>query len=220
VVRPASRRGALVLVVLLVVGVAACSDDDDSSATTTTTTDAPVGVDDDPALVPFVLEAGDLPGTFTPSADVDDTITSFCAGEDAAAGLRATGRALAGYRRDPAGASVIHVVFRFADDGADAFVRQAEAILGRCHEVPDVTGLAFSYEPVSPAVADALAGAEASASRYGTSFGSGSLTIDLAVFRRGDVGALVAVLGVGTPRDQLDSLAMAAFAAAVERLPG
>jgi hypothetical protein len=216
---PASRLGALLLVALLVAGSAACSDDDDPASDTSTTTTVPVGVDDDPTLVPLVLQAGDLPGTFAPSDNVDDTITSFCAGEDATAGLRATGRALAGYRRDPAGASVIHVVFRFADDGAAAFVQQAETILGRCHEVPDVTGLAFSYQPVTPAVADALRGADASASRYGTSFGSGNLTIDLAAFRRGDVGELVAVLGVDTPRDQLDALAAAAFAAAVERLP-
>ncbi len=219
---PSTRRVlAVALALLAVLTVAACSDDDaaEEPGPTASSTTAPEGVDDDPTLGPLVLQAGDLPGSFTASDDVDDTITAFCAGQDATAGLRATGRALAGYRRDPAGASVIHLVFRFADDGAAAFVAQADQVLSSCNEVPDVQGLAFTYEPVSPAVAAAVADADASATRYGRSIGSGNLTIDLAVFHRGDVGELVAVLGVDTPRDELDALATAAFTAAAARLP-
>ncbi len=58
----------------------------------------------------------------------------------------------------------------------------------------------------------------ASASRYGTSVGSGRLTVDVAVARQGDLGILVAVLGVDLPRADLDTLATQAFAAAVARL--
>jgi len=148
---------------------------------------------------------------------IDDTITSFCAGEDATAGLSASGRASAGFTRTPPGASVLQIVFRFDDDGAAAFVEAAEAILGRCQEVPDFTGLAFSYEPVSEVVAASLAGADGSASRYGTSVGSGNLTSEVAVMRHGDVGQLVAVLGLEMSREELDALAAAAFAAASER---
>jgi len=151
--------------------------------------------------------------------DADDTITAFCAGEDATAGLRGSGRALVGLKRDPAGASVIHLVFRFEDDGAARFVAQAAEILDRCSSVPDATGLAFEYEPIGAGLDEIVAAAtDAHVTRHGVSVGSGSLRIDLAVFHRGDIGELVAVLGVDLPREEIDLLATAAFTTAVDRL--
>ena len=108
-------------------------------------------------------------------------------------------------------------MFRFDDDGAAAFVAAAEAILGRCSEVPDLTGLAFRYEPVAQAVAAELEGADGAASRFGTSIGSERLSIDVAVLHHGDVGQLVAVLGLDLPRAELDELARATFGAVMER---
>jgi len=208
-------------VLVLLLGASACSEDDDGPSTTTSgpTTSSSVSIPQDPTLTPLAIEVGDLPTGFAPAADVDDTITAFCAGEDATAGLRASGRALTGFTRDPAGASVIHLVFRFEDDGAGRFVEQAGVILDRCGGVPDASGLAFEYEPATAAL-DALVGpgTDAHVTRHGVSAGSGSLVIDVAVFHRGDVGELVAVLGLDLPRDEVDALAAAAFAAAVARL--
>ena len=209
-----------VLVALVALSLVACSGDDDpdpapsSSTTSTTSTIAP----DDPSLEPLLLTEDDLPDGFTPTEDVGDTVPSFCAGQDPTAGLRAEGRAIVGFTRAPEGASVIEVVFRFEDDGARTFVEQAEELLTSCSDVPDATGLAFSYEPLSESVAAALAGADASASRFGTSVGSGDLTVEIAVVARADLGALVAVLGLDEPRPDLDALATTAFAAAVEKL--
>ncbi len=224
------RRLALAAVVLAGASTA-CTDDDASPAsttapitttttTTTTTSDpaTPTTVPNDPALTPQLLTADDLPDGFEPNADVDDTITAFCAGQDAAAGLQASGRAIAGFRRTPAGASVIELIFRFEADGAARFVTQADDLLTGCSEVPDATGLAFTYEPVSAELEAALVGADASASRYGVSFGSGNLTVDVAVVQRGDLGVLVAVLGLELPRAELDALAAAAFTAALDKL--
>ncbi len=204
---------------LLLATVAGCSDDDEPTATSTTagdaTTSTTVGVDDDPSLQPYLLTADVLPDAFARSEEpLDDTITAFCAGEDATAGLSASGRAAVAFTRTPPGASVIQIVYRFDDDGAAAFVEAAEAILGRCSDVPDLTGLAFTYEPLAPEVESALAGADQASGRYGTSVGSESLTIDIAALRHGDVGQLVAVLGVDVERADLDRLAAAAFRAA------
>lgn len=209
----------LALVAIVVGSLAACTDDDEPAArssTSTTSATAPT----DAALTPLLVTVDDLPAGFAPNADVDDTITAFCAGQDAAAGLQASGRAIVGFRRTPAGASVIELVFRFEADGAIRFVEQAENLLTDCSEVPDATGLAFTYEPVSAEVAVALTGAESVASRYGVSIGSGNLTVDVAVGQRGDIGVLVAVLGLDQSRAELDALAAAAFAAAVARLGG
>ena len=113
---------------------------------------------------------------------------------------------------------MIEVVFRFEDDGALAFVEQAEELLTSCSDVPDATGLAFTYEPLSAPVAATLAGADAAAGRFGTSVGSGGLTVEIGVVADGDVGALIAVLGLDEPRPDLDALAETAFAAAVAKL--
>jgi hypothetical protein len=205
-------------VLLLVVGVA-CSDDDggsDSSSTTsgggpTTSTTA------DPALVPLLLTPADLTGTFHPATDVDDTVTSFCAGQDAAAGLQASARALVGYTRDPAGGSVIQLVFRFRSGDADRFVEQARSALDHCSDVPDIQGLAFAYEASSPGVDAVFTGTDGHVTRYGTSAGSQALHVETAVFRHGDVAQLVAVLLVNGTRAELDALATAAFTATVTK---
>ena len=206
---------ALLLALLLLVGATACSDDDadDAGEATSTTTAA------DAELEAVLLRQDELPAGFAPSPDVDDTITAFCAGEDAAAGLQASARALVGFRRQPEGASVIHLAFRFRAGDAVRFVEQAGGILDRCSDVPDTSGLAFTYTPTAPAVDAALAGTDAHVSRHGVSVGSGNLSIDIGVFRYGDVGELIAVLAVAAPRVELDALAAQAFAAASSRRP-
>ncbi len=204
-------RRAVALVAVVLASLAGCTDDDPTPSSTTTSTAA------DP-LDDLLITPDDLPDGFAPNPDVDDTITAFCAGQDAAAGLQASSRAIVGFNRTPAGASVIHLVFRFDDDGAARFVSQADELLTSCSEVPDATGLAFTYEPVSPALTTALEGVDASATRYGTSIGSGNLTLNVGVFHQDDIGVLVAVLGLETHRDELDELAAEAFTAAAERL--
>lgn len=224
------RRGAAAALALLAVTALACTSDDDPGASTTsstssstsssTTASTTTSVPGDADLAARLVAAADLPAGFAPDADVDDTITAFCAGQDAAAGLQASGRAIVGFTRTPPGASVIQLAFRFDGNGAAQFVEQAEALLTSCSDVPDATGLAFTYEAVNAPVAAALAGVESAASRYGVSVGSGTLTLDVAVLQQGDLGTLVAVLGLDQPRDALDELAVAAFTAAVERLQG
>ncbi len=201
------------LVAALLIGAVACSDDDASEPDGTTTT-AP-----DAGLEAVLVGLDDLPEGFEVSDTVDDTVTAFCVGEDAAAGLQASARAIAGFTRQPAGASVIHVAFRFRTGDAALFVQQAADILDRCSEVPDTTGLAFTYEPAAAAVDAALAGADAHVARHGVSIGSGNLSIDIGVFRYGEVGELVAVLAVDTPRADLDVLATQVFTAAAARRP-
>jgi hypothetical protein len=214
------RRGLALLIVALACALLACSDDGESTTTTTVSSTAPTDTiaPDDPELEPLLLTAADLPEGFTVDEDVADTITTFCAGQDAAAGQRADGRAIVGFKRTPAGASVIEVVFRFEGDGAAQFVAHADEILTSCSEVPDVTGLAFTYEPLSDEVAATLADVDASAGRFGTSVGAGNLNVEIAVVQQGDLGALVAVLSLDEPRADLDALAETAFAAAVEKL--
>lgn len=214
------RRIALIGIVLA--SLTSCTGDAEPSATsrssTTAVTDSTTTVASDPALEPLLVTADDLPAGFTPHADVDDTVTAFCAGQDATAGLRASGRAIAGFQRTPVGASVIEVVFRFDGDGASQFVMQADDLLTGCSDVPDATGLAFTYEPISPNVATALAGVQTVASRYGVSFGSGNLTVNVAVIQQDDIGVLVAVLGLDLPREELDALTATAFTAARTKL--
>lgn len=214
----AAPLAALLVVALL--ATASCTDDGASPAPSTTRPTAGPGttVADAADLAAVLLRAEDLPAGFAPQADVNDTITTFCAGQDATAGLAASGRAIVGFTRTPAGASVIEIVFRFDGDGAARFVDQAEELLTSCSDVPDATGLAFTYEPAAAAVTAALEDLDAVATRYGTSIGSGTLTVDIGVGRRGDLGVLVAVLGIEEPRAELEALAAQAFRAAAERL--
>lgn len=225
------RAPALLLAALLALlagAVAGCSDDDGPAATSTSTsapsstsTTAADGAED-PALQALLLEASDLPPGFTASEEADDTITSFCATQDAAAGLQASARAARAFARDPAGASVIELAFRFRDDGAATFVQQAETALATCSGIPDAsgTGLTFEYEPLSPDAAGAVADlGDARTGRYGTSVGSGNLTVEVLVLQHDDVGILVAVLGLSQPRADLDALAVTAFRAVAARLP-
>lgn len=209
---------ALALVLALLATTTACSSDD-STATTTTSSTTPTTTASDPILDALLLDPSELPGQFTISSTVDDTITAFCANEDAAAGLQASARSVRGFQRTGGGASVIQLVFRFRDDGASRFVSQADAVFDRCSGVPDLKGLAFDYEPLSPDLAALLADAgDARIGRYGVSVGSGSLSIDVVVIQQADVGALIAVLGLDLPREQLDALAASTFAAAIARL--
>jgi hypothetical protein len=223
---PMRRTTAISMLVLAlsVAAIGACDDDrgDPDPTTTvstaTSSTSTTDGADADPALTAHLLEPADLPSGFTESDTVDDTITAFCAGEDAAGGLQASARAARGFTRSGGGASVIQLAFRFRDDGAATFVAQAAAILERCDGVPDATGLAFEYEPLPPEVESPVAGAgDTHTGRYGVNVGSGSLTIELVVLQQGDIGQLVAVLGVDLPRAELDALATAAFTAMAGR---
>lgn len=173
-----ARRSLAAVAPAAILVAAACSDDDEPAATTEPTTqpsdstastadEAPDGEPVDDRL----LTGDDLPAGFEPAGEVDDTITSFCVSEDATAGLSASARAAAAFAREPQGMSVVQLVFRFRDGRAARFVEQADAILERCQEVPDFSGLAFAYEPVSAEVARALEGSDASTARYGTSVG-------------------------------------------------
>jgi len=216
------RRGWVLLTLAIPLLLVSCSDDDDSPTSTTSTTAAPTDTiaPDDPELAGLLITADDLPEGFAPNEEVDNTITAFCAGQDAAAGLSAEGRAITGFTRTPAGAAVIEVVFRFEGDGAAQFVTKAEEIIGSCSEVPDETGLAFTYAPLSEPVAATLADADSSTGAVGSSVGSGNLTVEIAVVQHGDLGALVAVLGLDEPQADLDALPSTAFAAAVAGLAG
>jgi hypothetical protein len=217
---PAPRVVALLLSVLLLVA-AACSDDDEGSGdpATSTTTESSVPPDD-PELEPLLITADDLPGAYGAVEDVGDTVTTFCAGEDATAGLQASGRAIVGFNRTMPGASVIHLVFRFREGDGPRFVQQAGEVLDRCSAVPDLTGLAFRYEPVAAPVEAALVGTDQHVTRFGISVGSEAFTEQIAVFRHGEVAQLIAVLGADLPRADLDALATAAFAAAAARAAG
>lgn len=215
---------SMLALALVVAATAACDDGRGDADTTTTastatsSTSTTDGANADPALAAHLLETADLPEGFTQSDTVDDTITAFCAGEDAAGGLQASARAARGFTRAGGGASVIQLAFRFRDDGAAAFVAQAAAILDRCDGVPDATGLAFEYEPLTAEVDAPVAGAsDAHTGRFGVNVGSGSLAIEVVVLQQGDIGQLVAVLGVDLPRAELDALAAAAFTAMAGR---
>jgi len=210
----------LLVLALLVFAGAGCASDGRAPATTTTaprTTSSTTA--QDPELAPLLLRATDLPAGFVASKDVNDTITGFCASEDAAAGLQASGRSVQGFTRTGGGASVIQLAFRFKDDGAAQFVTQARDVLGRCNGVPDIKGLAFDYDALSAELEAAIAkGPASSVGRHGVNVGSGSLSIDVAVVQQGDVGELIAVLGLDLPRADLDAIALAAFGAVVGRL--
>lgn len=204
---------SLLVLTLLVTAVGGCGDDGPASTSTPATAAA------DDALASLLLRPSDLPDGFAPSNDVNDTITAFCASEDAAAGLQATARAVQGFTRTGGGASVIQLAFRFKEDGAARFVTQATDVLGRCSGVPDIKGLAFEYDALSPELETVVdAAADSSVGRHGVNVGSGSLSIDVVVLQHGDVGQLVAVLGLDLPRAELDALASTAFRAVVAKI--
>jgi len=222
--RPVRLLAALAVLVM----AAACGGDDAPAPTTATepsTTSTPsearsTSTTAPGALAPLLLEEGDLPAGFQAASGVDDTITSFCATHDAAAGLQASDRAVVGFAREGGGASVLQLVFRFEGDGAARFVAQADAALRACSGVPDGSGsgLAFEYEPLPEAVAAALGEVgDARTGAVGTSVGSEAFVVEVAVFHDGDVGVLVAALGLEEPRPDLDALAATAFAAVAER---
>lgn len=214
-----STLTTLLVLALLVTAGAGCADDGPATATTSTSASAPPTTAEDAALAALLLRASDLPDGFTASDDVNDTITAFCASEDATAGLQATARAVQGFTRIGRGASVMQVAFRFEGGDATRFVTQAGEILGRCSGVPDITGLAFEYDALSPELEAVIDGAtESSVGRHGVNVGSGSLSIDVVVVQHGDVGQLVAVLGLDLPRADLDALAAATFSAVVARI--
>ncbi len=209
---------ALLVALVLLATATACSSSDSKAPTTTSlassTTTAP-----DAALDALLLDLSDVPPEFTISTAVDDTITAFCATEDAASGLQASARAVRGFQRTGGGASVIQLAFRFRDNGASQFVAQASEALDRCTGVPDVKGLAFDYEPLSPALESLITAAgDGGVGRHGVNVGSGSLSINVVVIHRGDVAELVAVLGLDLPREQLDALAESTFKAAISKL--
>jgi hypothetical protein len=217
------RRTPTLVAVLLAIGalMSACNGDEEPAPSTTTEASTRTTAATDVELAAHLLEVEELPSGFEVAAEVDDTITTFCANEDATAGLRASAREVRGFTRTGGGASVLQVAIRFDDDGAARFVDQASAILDRCSEVPDVTGLAFTYEPLAAGLDAPFAGrADALVGRYGVNVGSGQLSIDLVVLRTGNVGQLVAVLGLDVQRQDLDALAAAAFEAVAKRLPG
>jgi hypothetical protein len=216
--RPTSVLAALAAAALLL--GAACSDDDHPSTDpTSSTASTELPARNDPTLGKHLLRATDLPAGFAAVAGRDDTITSFCAGQDAVAGLQATARAFVSFTRTPAGAAVLQLIFRFREGDAARFMDQSTAILDTCSSVPDIHGLAFAYDPSTDAVDAILKDSDAHVSRHGTSVGRGNLNEDVAMFRRGDVGVLVAVLTNDQTRDQTDALAVAAFTAAVRRAP-
>lgn len=208
---------SLLAIATLVVVTIGCAGSDAPPTTTssmppTSTTGA------DEALLSLVLQPGDLPEGFMASPQVDDTATTFCAAEDAAAGLRATAREVRGFTNAGSGASVIQLAFRFEDDDAAQFVTQASEVLERCNRVPDISGLAFEYDSLSPELEGLLEQSTSAVGRHGVSIGSGSLSINVVVVQQGDVGELVAVLGVDVPRADLDALALTAIGAALAKL--
>ncbi len=209
---------SLLLPVVVLSSVVGCGASDDGPPASTTSLEAPPTTSVDPALAAMLIEPRDLSPDFIASASVDDTITRFCATEDAAAGLQASARVVQGLMRDGGGTSVIQLVFRFTGDGAARFVSQAAGALERCDGVPDLTGLAFEYEPLSSELTASLAEATSAVGRYGVNVGSGSLRINVVVMQHDDVGQLIAVLGVDLPRAELDSVTGAALRAALAQV--
>jgi hypothetical protein len=215
------RTSALSILLVASLLGGACQSDGGSPSTTTapaTTTTQAEEAEQDAALAAMMLGPADLPEGFTASTSIDDTVTAFCAGEDATAGLQASAREIRGFTRDGGGASVIQLAFRFRDAGAATFVEQADGILDRCSGVPDSTGLAFDYDALDPTVDSAAAAAEQHIGRHGINVGSQRLSIDVVVLRQGDVGQLLAVLGLDLPRPELDQLAATTLQAVAGKL--
>src|SRR3546814_18028845 len=108
-------RAVLAAAVLL--APAACSDDgtpgegstgtsvSPSSTSSTSVTTATTVRGDDGTLDSLLLGATDLPAGFEESSEgVDETITAFCAGEDATDGMQASARAVRAVAPTPPGA--------------------------------------------------------------------------------------------------------------------
>jgi hypothetical protein len=214
--RPLSARAVVVALVLVGLTTACSGGHDDKRSTSTTATSVLPDVDD-AHLRATQVQASDLGSGFIENTSSNNTVTTFCFGQDAARGLRATARAYVGYGLAPAG--VVQLTFRFRKGDAERFVAQANQMFSDCSAVPDIQGLAFSYEPVTTAVDAALAGADSHTARYGTSVGNGNLAEEVAVFHKGDIGVLIAVLGNQVSRPDADALAIKAFTAAVRRAP-
>jgi len=213
---------AVAVAILLVVLVAACSNDHNGNggggSTSTSATATSVLPDaNDKALQATQVQAGDLGDGFIQSTSSNNTVTSFCFGQDAAQGLRATARAYVGYGLAPRG--VLQLTFRFRKGDAARFVAQADQMFSTCSGVPDIQGHAFTYQPSTPSVDAALKGTDSHTSRFGVSVGNGNLTEEAAFFQKGDIGVLIAVVTDQVDRADTDALAAAAFAAAVRRAP-
>jgi hypothetical protein len=208
--------GALVLGGSLLLGADGPGDQSDQRDQRDDDTQEPAGAEPTD-LSGWLLRADELPGAFADaSSGVADTITTICAGQDATAGMRATGRAVAGFRREPPGVSVVQVVLELPHGQAAAFVERARELLATCDGVPDpASGLAFEYEAAGEDVEARLAAtADGHVAARGTSVGSEAFLIESAFFHVGDVAQLVAVLAVNEP---LDGLLDAALAAALMR---
>jgi hypothetical protein len=213
---------AVTVALVLVVLAGACSHGDGGggrSASTSTSTTATSVLPDaqDPALAATQVQASDLGEGFLQSTSSNNTVTSFCIGQDATQGLRATARAYVGFGRAPAG--VLQLTFRFRKGDAERFVAQADQMFRTCTGVPDIQGHAYDYAPVSPDVEAVLAGTDGFSARYGVSVGNGNLKENAAFFRKGDIGVLIAVLTDQQDRAATDALARTAFTAAVRRAP-
>jgi hypothetical protein len=226
--RPRSVRAVTAALLLAVLAVG-CSNDHTASRPTTSTTATlrlhtvtPSGSTsvpdvDDPALRATQVQASDLGTGFIEDTSSNNTVTSFCFAQDATHDLRATARAYVGYGRAPAG--VLQLTFRFRKGDAERFVAQADQMFSSCNEVPDIQGQAYTYQPVTRAVDATLASTDGHTARYGVSVGNGNLTEEVAVFRKGDIGVLIAVVTYQVPRADTDALATKALTAAVRRAP-
>ena len=217
------RRPTPVLAVLLVpvlLAVVGCSTHRRPVPASTTTSSTRLPSRNDPALQPTLLAATDLPAGLLGGHRAPTTRSRPSApGRTPWPGLQATARAYIAFTRTPSGVGIVHLVFRFRKGDGTKFVDQAKSILSSCSNVPDIHGLAFTYEASAPAIDAAMAGTDDFVSRHGTSVGRGNLGEDVAMFRRGDLGELVAVLTNTLPRDQTDAMALAAVTAAVRRAP-
>ena len=213
------RAATVALVLVVVAGACSHGHGHGAARSTSTTATSVLPNADDAGLRATQVQAGDLGTGYLQDTSSNNTVTSFCFGQDAAQGLRATARAYVGYGRSPAGAAVLQLTFRFAPGDAARFVAQADQMFSTCSGVPDIQGHAFTYQPTTAAVDGALAATDAHTSRFGVSVGNGNLTEEAAFFHRGDIGVLIAVVTNQLPRADTDALATTAFAAAVRRAP-
>ena len=85
------RRGLCRLTLLATLALVGCNDDGGPATTTSSDSTSSTIAPDDPTLEPLLLTAADLPEGFTPTEDVADTVTTFCAGQDATAGMSGGG---------------------------------------------------------------------------------------------------------------------------------
>jgi hypothetical protein len=214
-----SVRAATVAMSLVL--LASCSNghraNTNGGSSTTATTKVPEV--NDPTLQATQVQGSDLGACFAPNLSENNTVTTFCVGEDAVQGLAASGRAYTAYSRTPSGAGVLELTFRFHPGDGARFVSQADVIFSACSGVPNIQGQAFTYEPTTAAVDATLNGTDHHTSRYGVSVGNGTLIEETGIFHKGDIGVLVAVVTNGGTRAETDALAVTAFTAAVRRAP-